>query len=609
MSLNNSSLLDNNVDLLSSFFPDSNLHQLYSDCTDSETQSFYKSSSLSEFSKLKGSIPKVQINLRCASSPNPKSIFEYIQDSSSYLYSVVNKSDSLLVRTIRDGFTAQDISHEAKPVSGLIVCGLKNPYFLPHLIHWAVSRNIKYISFIDTSMDGIVSSLSIIDWSAIRSLLVKHDIRTSFHIHESIAQAASMGIQWLSTFNLYLATNFFYYVDRVCNSNFSLVSSHFNSPITYLALTGKGFYEDNFNMYVNTSRSLSAKDSCFLYKKPDAPTGINVILVASGPSLYENIDELRNICSYPSTYVVACGSALTILLKHNIKPDIALLCERNESVYTKHCTYDQYHNDMRSIPLIAATTVDSRIFPFYKSTYLYKRSSNLFVNSFPDDSVLGFTHPNSLNASFSFALSLKPSSITLFGCDLGSTVRKISRHRDAHGVGSYKFSTVERGNTGTIFTTKNLCLSRDRIYQLYNSDSYQPPVYNRSKSLLHKFPYVEKHILSGLLASSPETKISISDCIQAFPDFSPKLSFCDLRDYLSNLEDSLTITEISFLLSRDFTYSPAFRLLGPLLITATLEFTRQQLLSPRDQDSIKTSYLSFLDMLLLSCESAVARAI
>ena len=609
MSSIQSSLLSTNIELLSPFFPDSNLLDIYKSSASFDSQTFYKSSSISEFSKLKDSIPKVQINLKCASSLQPPSIFEYIENPANYIYSVVNKSDSLVVRSIRDNFSKPSTTNKSNPVA-LIVCGLKNPYFLPELIKWACSQNIRYIAFVDTSIDGVISSLSIIDWSSIRSLLTQHDIRTSFNFHESISQASSMAIEWLSNFNLYLATNFYYYVDRVCNSNFSLVSSHFNSPTTYLALTGKGFFEDNYNMYINSCRSFSVKDKCFLYKAPRTPTGLNVLLVASGPSLYENIEEVRKLQEIPSTFIVACGSALTVLLSNNIKPDIALLCERNESVYLKHCEYDQYHRDMQSIPLVAASTVDSRIFPFYKSVFIYKRSSNLFVNSFPSDCVLGHTHPNSLNASFSFALSLKPSSITLFGCDLGSTVRKVSRHRDAHGLGSYKFTTVERGNVGTIFTTKSLCLSRDRIYHLYNTANYQPPVYNRSKSLLFQFPYFDEKNLSLILSSNTESvNFKFSDCIQYFPDCDHTLSFAALIDYILCLDDKLSISQISFLLSKKFGSCPEFRLIGPLLVTSTLEFTRQELLSPQDRKTIKTSYLSFLHMLLLSCETSVKKAI
>ena len=72
--------------------------------------------------------------------------------------------------------------------------------------------------------------------------------------------------------------------------------------------------------------------------------------------------------------LVCCGSAVTSLIENSVIPDIVVLVERNVSVFEKHRDNPQYHALLRQIDLIAASTVDSRIFSYYKSVHIYTRS-------------------------------------------------------------------------------------------------------------------------------------------------------------------------------------------------------------------------------------------
>lgn len=104
----------------------------------------------------------------------------------------------------------------------------------------------------------------------------------------------------------------------------------------------------NFPMLLRTPNILHDVDPSFFKNKP-------AIIVAAGPSLNEEWENLRQIKERGLAYIFSVGSAINGLIKHEIYPDAA-------------CTYDpQGHNDrviriikdngIRSIPLIFGSTV------------------------------------------------------------------------------------------------------------------------------------------------------------------------------------------------------------------------------------------------------------
>ncbi|OAS14523.1 motility associated factor glycosyltransferase family protein [Paenibacillus oryzisoli] len=113
-----------------------------------------------------------------------------------------------------------------------------------------------------------------------------------------------------------------------------------------------------------------------IFDKKTSFEGKPVLIVAAGPSLVEEIENLKYIKEQKSAYIFAVGSAITPLLNHGIIPDGA-------------CTYDpHFHNvnvfkkvideKITDIPLIYGSTVGAGTLKDYPGPLL-----SLFTNKDP----------------------------------------------------------------------------------------------------------------------------------------------------------------------------------------------------------------------------------
>ena len=97
----------------------------------------------------------------------------------------------------------------------------------------------------------------------------------------------------------------------------------------------------------------------------------DVLIVASGPSLDRNIEELKSIQN--SITIISAGSAIGSLLRNDIQPDYAVLLENNKSVFRDMCQLVGEGYDLKQITLIASITVDPRIASLFGSFITYQR--------------------------------------------------------------------------------------------------------------------------------------------------------------------------------------------------------------------------------------------
>ncbi|WMJ83322.1 motility associated factor glycosyltransferase family protein [Oscillospiraceae bacterium LTW-04] len=92
----------------------------------------------------------------------------------------------------------------------------------------------------------------------------------------------------------------------------------------------------------------------------DRYKGTPAFIVANGPSLDKNIDQLKDIAG--KGLVISVESAIVPLIKNGIKPDVLTIIERSKETYS-------YHFENRSLPddmaLICLAMVDKQVFPAF----------------------------------------------------------------------------------------------------------------------------------------------------------------------------------------------------------------------------------------------------
>jgi len=128
----------------------------------------------------------------------------------------------------------------------------------------------------------------------------------------------------------------------------------------------------NFTHILNSPNILLEKKGCFI-RKP-------AILVSSGPSLAEELENLKTIKQNGLAYIFSVGTALNALLKHGIYPDAA--CTYDPSEENQIVCKEVTEKSIKSIPLIFGSTVGYETLEKYPGPKLHMLISQDTLASF-----------------------------------------------------------------------------------------------------------------------------------------------------------------------------------------------------------------------------------
>ena len=181
---------------------------------------------------------------------------------------------------------------------------------------------------------------------------------------------------------------------------------------------GLGFVEDELFMLNNSVRNLETFDGP-MFRRGAPETGLPAFIVGSGPSIDRSIDRIKEFSD--RAVIVSCGTALDVLLRNGVVPDLHAALENVPEAYEVLAKCAGEH-DIRNIVLIASTTIDPRIPALFDTTVFFNRSG---VSSYPvfflgDESILHNTAPMVSNLALSFAREAGCRRFYLFGIDLGA---------------------------------------------------------------------------------------------------------------------------------------------------------------------------------------------
>lgn len=104
------------------------------------------------------------------------------------------------------------------------------------------------------------------------------------------------------------------------------------------------------------------------------------LIVAAGPSLQENIEEVRFIKEKNKAYVFSVGSAIKVLLKHGIYPDLA--CTYDPTELNSHIFERLVQEDITTIPLIFGSSVGFETLVSYPGSKIHMITTQDMVASY-----------------------------------------------------------------------------------------------------------------------------------------------------------------------------------------------------------------------------------
>lgn len=229
----------------------------------------------------------------------------------------------------------------------------------------------------------------------------------------------------------------------------------------YRFFTALGTSADELNQLREALLNSLSRDTHYL-QSIDPPEDSPVLIVASGPSLDDDINWIRDNQDY--LFIIAAGSAVGSLLNNNIRVDICVQLERGTGVYDDMKALEATHPHISDTCLVSSTTSDPNLNRIFKNRLFFHRplatASCLFEN--PQQHTLPHAGPEAANAALEVAATLGFKKYILSGCDFAS--RDLSSHRasNAAGISPRRMNTPVRGSLNkTVYTDHTLSLVRD----------------------------------------------------------------------------------------------------------------------------------------------------
>ena len=182
-----------------------------------------------------------------------------------------------------------------------------------------------------------------------------------------------------------------------------------------------------------------------------------VVLVASGPSLNDQLDWLRE--HQTTLNLVAAGSALGALLRSGIRPDAVVFLERDAGVYGDLCDLLAEGFSLDGITALVSSTIDPRVPVLFGKAAFFHRPVAAATGLFPRDqsATMPICGPHVINAALEALLCMGSRELLLVGADFAARKRDQPRAAGALGYTQREFTIPVRGNRGrTVFSEPEL---------------------------------------------------------------------------------------------------------------------------------------------------------
>ncbi|MCB2102042.1 MAG: DUF115 domain-containing protein [Rhodobacterales bacterium] len=182
-----------------------------------------------------------------------------------------------------------------------------------------------------------------------------------------------------------------------------------------------GFFEDERIMMRHAHANLAAKSAGqparLLDRRPRREQAMPVAIVGSGPSLDDDLAHLKRLRD--RLLVVSCGTALEILLKNGIRPDLHLENENTQPLVDNLKRVAANHG-LHGILLLASATVAPAAVALFRHRWLYFRDGLSAAGLFAGGTKpLQGAAPLVANAALAAVAAMGFKTVHLFGVDCG----------------------------------------------------------------------------------------------------------------------------------------------------------------------------------------------
>ena len=400
---------------------------------------------------------------------DPSRYLEIHEDT--HVYQFINSYIKLLER---NHIPLEKIYPITVGCNSLVICGTGDGQFIKFLID-----TLKPYSLIIAVHDWseFVSSFHHVDWLEVWSQFSSEGkniqilkVKDKTEILAKLKEPSLLSLEFA-----------YVYVDPDASDQLQEESKVLSSDLVFHTINYLGYTVDEYNMIVNTFRTLYRQPKTYLV--PRLPAKGRAIVCASGPSLDTDLETIKKLSL--NSAIIASASSIRSLLRNGIRVDALVLIERGFDVYEAYKDLaDEF--DLSDVILFTSTTCDCNLSSLFKKRVCFFRSALTPLAVFSDTvrELLPNDGPEAVNAATSLACTLGFEEINFFGVDLGSADTKVERSKDAVAFTYRTWDLEKDGNKDKLIHTNQAMLDVQtvlvRTIMMYPKISF----YNWSDGLL-----------------------------------------------------------------------------------------------------------------------------
>ncbi len=284
-----------------------------------------------------------------------------------------------------------------------------------HLTELIRQKKISYMLIYEPHLDLFYTSLFTTHWALIFKYFEFNNKGLNLVIATSPEQAVASHQTYMES-RLTPVSSLFYRFNHFNNSPAinEMIRQESQADNVQRQQLDAGWYEDQRIGFYFAARNIKQHHKIFTGKK--IKSFFCAFIVGSGPSLNESIHYLKE--HRHDAIIIACGSAMSPLIKAEIIPDYVVVQERNWHT----AKLEQQHDPdiLKQISLLKLNVVSTEIDHFYKEILIFQKlndpGSTLLESTY---AVTGELNPTVTNAGISIAAELGANRAYLFGVDYG----------------------------------------------------------------------------------------------------------------------------------------------------------------------------------------------
>lgn len=335
------------------------------------------------------------------------------------------------------------------------IFGVGLGYHIEELIN---RLEVSNVFLIEPVAEFLHHSMLVVDWDAVFETAKKRNITIRFVV-EADPKAIIRQIEtvMVGDDSFFIDGSYIYYH----NYSWALLESN-NLLMQVLPhhIYSTGFYEDECLMMTQAIANIKKGGFAIAENIPIVENNVPVFIVAAGPSLDNDIEIVKAWRS--KVILISCGTTLSILLRHGLRPDLHIEVENGPLTPVHIGRAVDTYGSIKDTILVSSITVHPDASQYFSKVWYYYRpalsSSKVFKG--PHVPLYG-AEPVVANGGLALALAGGFQEIYLFGVDCGSRVDSQEHHaKDSiyHTDEDFKVRDIEKthdrihpGNFGGMF--------------------------------------------------------------------------------------------------------------------------------------------------------------